>query len=323
LRRSRLPLTALRAFEAAGRHQSFRLAAGELAVSEAAISRQVRDLEAMLGEPLFLRQHRAVHLTTTGARLLAEVTKSFDIMDAALNETRLGQRAQEFTVSVEPTFATLFLVPRLAAFSAAHPSVVVNLEVGSALAELDGEAVHLAIRHSLAQSNWPRSEARHLLDVRLTPMLKQDAGLQSTDPRAWSGEIQLLHDESHDSWSEWIALAGASHAPRRGATFSDSAVALQAAASGQGVALGSRILAKGLLESRALIAPFQHELPHGAYWLLARNFEKLSKAQVTFCSWLFEEVAQAEAAVDAAIKVRQGPNGAGYLTGRVRATSDG
>lgn len=84
-------------------------------MSEAAISRQVRDLEATLGEPLFLRQHRAVHLTKTGARLLAQVTKSFDIIDTALNETRLGQRAQEFTVSVEPTFATLFLVPRLAA----------------------------------------------------------------------------------------------------------------------------------------------------------------------------------------------------------------
>lgn len=294
MRRSRLPLTALRAFEAAGRHQSFRLAAGELAVSEAAISRQVRDLEIMLGEPLFLRQHRAVHLTTTGARLLAEVTKSFDIIDAALNGTRLGQRKQEFTVSVEPTFATLFLVPRLAAFSAAHPGVVVNLEVSSALAELDGETVHLAIRHSLAWGVWPRSEARHLLDVHLTPMLKGNAAQQATGPRAWTSDTQLLHDETGDSWLEWIALASAPHAPRSGATFSNSAVALQAAASGQGMALGSRILAKELLESRALIAPFQQELPHGSYWVVARNFEKLSNAEATFCSWLFDEVAQAK-----------------------------
>ena len=293
MRRSRLPLTALRAFEAAGRHQSFRLAAGELAVSEAAVSRQVRDLEAMLGEPLFLRQHRAVVLTTTGARLLTEVTRSFDIIDGALNETRLGQRAQEFTVSVEPTFATLFLIPRLAEFSAAHPGVVINLEVSSALAELDGEAVHLAIRHSLAQSVWPRSEARHLLDVRLTPMLKGTAALQSTDSRAWSGGIQLLHDERDDTWSEWITAAGAAFAPRRGPTFSNGAVALQAAANGQGTALGSRILAKELLESGALLAPFRHELPHGAYWLVARNFQNLSKAEATFCTWLFEEVAQA------------------------------
>jgi LysR family glycine cleavage system transcriptional activator len=293
LRRSRLPLTALRAFEAAGRHQSFRIAAGELAVSEAAISRQVRNLEAMLGEPLFLRQHRAVHLTTTGAKLLAEAIKSFDIIDAALNETQLGRRAQEVTVSVEPTFATLFLVPRLAAFSSTHPGVVVNLEVGSELAELDGEVVHLAIRHSLAQSAWPRTQARHLLDVRLTPMAKGDAALRSADSGVWSGNVQLLHDESGDSWSEWIALTGASDAPRRGATFSNSAVALQGAANGQGMALGSRILAKELLESGALIAPFQHEIPHGAYWLLARNFENLSKAEATFCSWLFEEVAQA------------------------------
>lgn len=295
LRRSRLPLTALRVFEAAGRHQSFRLAAGELAVSEAAISRQVRDLEAMLGEPLFLRQHRAVILTTTGARLLEELTKGFDIIDAALNETQLGERAKEFTVSVEPTFATLFLVPRLAAFSAAHPGIVVNLEVSSALAELDGEVVHLAIRHSRSQNVWPRSEARHLLDVRLTPMLKNDAVVQSTDTHFWSGDVQLLHDESTGSWSEWIALAAASFVTRRGPTFSNSAVALQSAANGQGMALGSRILAKDLLGSRALIAPFQHELPYGAYWLLAQKFEKLSRAEATFCSWLFEQVAQASA----------------------------
>jgi LysR family glycine cleavage system transcriptional activator len=280
-------------FEAAGRHESFRLAAGELAVSEAAISRQVRDLESMLGEPLFLRQHRAVHLTTTGRRLLTELTKSFDIIDAALNETQLGKRTREFTVSVEPTFATLFLVPRLAAFSAAHPGIVVNLEVSSALAELDGEAVHLAIRHSRTQSVWPRSEARHLLDVQLTPMIRNDAAVQSRDPRAWSGEVQLLHDESTDSWLEWIESAGASFAPRRGPTFSNSAVALQGAASGQGMALGSRVLAKDLLEGGALIAPFQHDLPDGAYWLLARKFETLGKAEVTFCSWLVEQVAQA------------------------------
>jgi LysR family transcriptional regulator, glycine cleavage system transcriptional activator len=293
LRRSRLPLTALRAFEAAGRHQSFRLAAGELAVSEAAVSRQVRGLEELLGEPLFLRQHRAVRLTTTGARLLAEVTKSFDMIDAALRETQLGQRAQEFTVSVEPTFATLFLVPRLASFSAAHPGVVVNVEVSASLSELDGDAAHLAIRHSLTKSAWPRSEARHLLDVRLTPMLKGNDNMQVTHPRVWTGDIHLLHDESQDSWSEWIALAGGAHVSRSGATFSNSAVALQGAASGQGMALGSRILAKELLESGALMAPFEHELPRGAYWLLARKFEGLNKAEASFCSWLSEEVAQA------------------------------
>jgi LysR family glycine cleavage system transcriptional activator len=216
------------------------------------------------------------------------------MIDAALGETQLGHRAQEFTVSVEPTFATLFLVPRLTSFSAAHPGVVVNVEVSASLSELDGEAVHLAIRHSLTKSAWPRSEARHLLDVRLTPMLKRNAALQTMiNPRSWSPDIQLLHDESEDSWSEWIKLAGASHAQRRGATFSNSAVALQGAASGQGMALGSRILAKELLESGALMAPFEHELPRGAYWLLARKFEGLNKAEATFCSWLSEQVAQA------------------------------
>ena len=116
MKRSRLPLTALRSFEAAGRHRSFKAAADELAVSAAAVSRQIRDLEALLGLPLFERAFRAVRLTASGEQLLAEVSSSFDAIAAVLDKLIGTAERQEIVVSVEPSFASLFLVPRLGDF---------------------------------------------------------------------------------------------------------------------------------------------------------------------------------------------------------------
>ena len=291
MRRSRLPLTALRAFEAAGRHQSFKKAADELAVSEAAISRQVRDLEVTLGTPLFQRQHRAVRLNEAGARLLKEVTSGFDTLDAALEEVLAVHGTGEITISVEPTFATLFLVPRLAAFSQDFPDIAINIEVGAALADLQADGISLAIRHSLSQSSWPRSQSRCLLDVQLTPMMRAES-LTDADPLDVLAAAKLLRDESGDAWAEWFAVAGLKMQAQWGPIFSNSAIALQGAANGQGVALGSRKLASGLLEEGVLIAPFEENVPHGAYWLLARDFSKLGKAETLFCEWLLLEVAR-------------------------------
>jgi LysR family glycine cleavage system transcriptional activator len=289
LRRSRLPLTALRAFEAAGRHQSFRKAADELAVSQAAISRQVRDLEAILGTPLFRREYRAVRLNETGSRLLGEVTTGFDVLDAALGEVLAAGSPQGVTISVEPTFATLFLVPRLAGFSEANPGLAINIEVGAALADLHSSGVHLAIRHSLTDSQWPGAQSLHLLDVQLTPMMKVPP-LSGTNGLEMLRASRLLRDESGDAWSQWLAAAGISMEASWGPVFSDSAIALQSAASGQGAALGSRVLASSSLREGSLVAPFDEDVPHGAYWLLARDFDKLSKAERMFCEWLRREV---------------------------------
>jgi LysR family glycine cleavage system transcriptional activator len=103
---------------------------------------------------------------------------------------------------------------------------------------------------------------------------------------------KLLRDESGDAWAEWFAVAGLKMQAQWGPIFSNSAIALQGAANGQGVALGSRKLASGLLEEGVLIAPFEENVPHGAYWLLARDFSKLGKAETLFCEWLLSEVAR-------------------------------
>src|SRR5690606_37693902 len=113
MKRGRLPLTALRSFEAAGRLGSFTLAADELAVSQAAVSRQVKELEADLGRPLFERRHRAVRLTPAGQALLAVLSRSFDAIDASLSEVRGRRGGGLVEISAEPSFAACWLVPHL------------------------------------------------------------------------------------------------------------------------------------------------------------------------------------------------------------------
>src|SRR5690349_2568274 len=113
MKRGRLPLTALRSFEAAGRLNSFTMAAETLFVSQAAISRQIRDLEAMLGQPLFERGHRSVSLTPAGAKLLAVLTRSFDDIDLCLEQVRSTGTIATLTINAEPSLASCWLIPHL------------------------------------------------------------------------------------------------------------------------------------------------------------------------------------------------------------------
>jgi LysR family glycine cleavage system transcriptional activator len=209
VKRSRLPLTALRCFEAAGRYESFSQAADELAVSQAAVSRQVWDLERMLGRRLFERSHRQVRLNNHGARLLGQLTSSFDAIEALLAEMALEGRLERITVSVEPSFASLWLVPRLGAFAAFRPGVEVQIDATAALAQLRASGCTLAIRHSASRSSWPGTQERHLCDVELTPMLSRSlTGSQGIKEPADLQGVTLLCDESRAGWSAWLEAAG-------------------------------------------------------------------------------------------------------------------
>lgn len=129
MKRGRLPLTALRSFEVAGRLESFTLAAQELFISQAAVSRQIRELETLLGEALFERRHRSVHLTASGNRLLSIMTLSFDRIDECLEEIRCRPATAGVTISAEPSFAACWLVPRLPEFHEQHPEIDVTIDL--------------------------------------------------------------------------------------------------------------------------------------------------------------------------------------------------
>lgn len=289
MKRGRLPLTALRSFEAAGRLASFSRAAEELFVSQAAISRQVRELEGLLGRPLFERRHRRVELTEAGRGLLAGLTASFDAIDQALEAARAAAPTTVLRISVEPSFAALWLVPRLDAFRCARPDVDVSVESDSRLVEFRANGVELAIRYALVDTAWPRVEARLLADVEMAPVVAPErlaAGPALAEPADLARHV-LLHEESRSGWARWLAAAGAgAAAPGRGPLYADGGLTLQAAVRGHGVALADLRLAAEEIAAGRLVQPFPAAVECGAYWLVAPDLSALAEPAAAFAAWL-------------------------------------
>ncbi len=292
MKRGRLPLTALRSFEAAGRLTSFSRAAEELYVSQAAISRQIRDLERLLGRPLFERLHRRVALTEAGRSLLEQLTESFDAIDRRLAQIMAAPVQVELKVSVEPSFAAALLIPRLASFHLLHPDIDVIVDANLELIEFRRHDAEIAIRYGAQSNSWPRVESRHLFDVSLTPVMAPSL-MRSRPPVETPGDLRgfpLLHDTNRDFWGDWFRLAGVTdYVPERGAIFPDSAMVVQSARLGHGVGLGDRKMEAIDLAAGTLVRPFDVELPQGAYWLVTPDFAKLSPTAEAFAQWASAE----------------------------------
>ena len=294
MKRGQLPLTALRSFEAAGRHGSFTRAAQELLVSQAAVSRQVRELEIWLGHALFERHHRQVTLTKQGSLLLAQLTISFDAIDRLLD----GMRAQPATtillISVEPSFAACWLVPRLDRFRRRHPDIDVALDPDPRPAEFRTSKTQLAIRWSETATSWPRLQAAHLADIAMSPVISP-ALLRAGPALQTPADIHrytLLHEDDRSGWNRWFHAAGvAETSPARGPLLTDTVLAIQAAARGHGVALANMLLAEEDICAGTLVKPFEMNLPYGAYWLVAPDLNRLSKAAQAFADWIRAEFA--------------------------------
>lgn len=293
MKRGRLPLTALRSFEAAGRLLSFSRAAEELFVSQAAISRQVRDLERLIGRPLFERLHRRVVLTDTGTQLLGQLTASFDGIDRELSAILESTRQTMVRVSVEPSFAGEFLIQRLNRFQAKHPDIELSVEADSrVIAFRNGEA-EIAVRYGAVAQSWPQVEAHHLLDLMLTPVATPER-LAAKPPLRSAADLLseiLIHDQSREGWSRWFRAAGIDSPPQRGPIYADGALAMQAARLGHGIALGDRLLDGDDIGAGRLVCPFALSVPCGAYWLVAPSLSALSPQAAAFAAWLEGEVA--------------------------------
>jgi len=289
MKRGRLPLTALRSFEVAGRLLSFTRAAEELFVSQAAISRQIRELEASIGRPLFERRHRAVVLTDDGALLLATLTDAFDRIDASLSMLSESTASQAVTISVEPTFAALWMVPNLPEFRALHPDIDVRIESDPRLVEFRTNEAVLAIRHGVLGSNWPRTESRHLTEVEMVPvitpsLLRTGTALNHTEDIQ---QFELLHEENRRVWADWFRIAGAPEdSCDRGPVLADGGLVMQAALRGHGAGLCDRLFAEEEIAAGRLVQPFDIRLPFGAYYLVARNFKALPKPAAALADWL-------------------------------------
>ncbi|KSV76819.1 hypothetical protein N183_02940 [Sinorhizobium sp. Sb3] len=289
MKRGRLPLTALRSFEAAGRLESFTLAAAELFVSQAAISRQVRELEDLIGRPLFERHHRSVRLTADGRVLLGVLTSAFDMVGESLDMLSGRRLSHTLKVSAEPSFAGCWLVPHLQEFQEAHPEIDLVIDAESRLAEFRSGDADIAIRHSLTAVSWPRVEARPLAKVEMIPVIAPalaGAG-QPLDRPDDLLQHALLHEDSRQLWEQWFATAGAGPVKlERGAIFADGSMVLQATLRGSGAGLIDRDHARDDVIAGRLIQPFEVSVPYGAFFLVARRFDALSNAARAFVDWV-------------------------------------
>jgi len=285
------PLSMLRAFEAAARHESFGEAAEELNVTHSAISHQVRGLEAWFDQPLFERSARKVTLTAIGAALAASTTRAFDIMADAVAAVRPPDPDRPVLVSVEPAFAARWLVLRLDRFYAKHPDVRLHLVATPDFVKFDNDGADLAIRYG--RGDWPDVTSEKILNAAAFPVISPNLlakGHALTTP-ADLAHYQLIHEEDTSDWTGWLAAAGASQVdPNRGPIFDDAHLTLEAASSGQGVALADEALAAAALADGRLVRPFvlTLEIATGYYVVQPANKTLRAKAQA-FHQWLLAE----------------------------------
>lgn len=290
------PLNALRTFEAAARHLSFNAAASELFVTPAAVSHQVKHLEAHLGVSLFQRNHRSVALTPEGAALAATVGDLLGQLDVALDRAR-KRAPTELRVTTMESFAAKWLVPRLHRFQQAFPDVRVRIDTSDEHADFLREGFDVGIRYG--PGNYAGVSAERLMDARVFPVCSP-ALLADTQRRLERPDdlrhYTLLHDEGATgragvpAWSNWLAAAGATEvSAASGPVFASIYLAQEAAVAGHGVALGLAPLVEEDLRLGRLVKPFKVDLENAyAFWLIRRQ-SLLQRADVeAFCHWLQE-----------------------------------
>jgi LysR family glycine cleavage system transcriptional activator len=291
-------MQALRAFEAAARARSLTRAAEALHVTHGAISHQIKSLEADLGVRLVERAGRGIRLTDEGERFAARVRTAFGELMAAVQEITLRENPRLLRVSVVPSFAARWLLPRIGRFRAAHPDIDLDVGANSANVDFRRDDADVAIRYGFGQ--WEGVRAEHLLDDSFFPVCSpRIAGGVPTQPSDLARYPLLRADD--EPWTPWFEAAGLDWPePSRGPIFNDSSHMMQAAAEGEGIALARVTLLGNDERNGVLVRPFAIEVqaPRRFYLVYpqrAANSPKLA----AFRAWLHAEIAadrKAEAA---------------------------
>jgi LysR family transcriptional regulator, glycine cleavage system transcriptional activator len=293
VRKYKLPmLNLLVAFEAAARHRSMKKAASELSLSRTAVSHQMVKLEHDIGRSLFKRLPNRLVLTDGGETLLSAVNVAFAHIQRAVTQVSGKQNPERLVLSVDPDFAGMWLVPRLAEFYASVADTVVEIVAEKDASSRRQRRVHCAIRYAAAGLTFGSGDI--LFRSRLFPVystaLARTLPLHSVNDL---GRHVLLHDRSMREWEEFLRSsgAGAEVDARKGIVFSKSALCLEAAARGQGVAIGDDFLAATYLSEGRLIRPFESSLlSRNAYYFLVPTGAAKHPAVGAFRSWLLHSV---------------------------------
>jgi LysR family glycine cleavage system transcriptional activator len=286
-------LNALQAFEAAARHGSFTVAAGELGVTQTAVSHQVKSLEEELGVSLFRRSPRRLTLTAEGQAWAAELRSIFQRLRDANQRLRAAALARRPVVAVTtiPSFGARWLVPRLGRFLAQHPDVDVHISPSERLVDFGVEPFDVGIRYG--RGRYPGLMAQKLAD---------DAWVVVSAP-ALAGAVRaprdllrktLLADDHPSAWADWFLARGVRGAPEKTSRFTDSSMLVEAASRGQGVAIARWSLAVDELESGRLVRLFPRVpllATESSYHLVGPR-ESLRKPHVAaFRDWVCAEAA--------------------------------
>ncbi|MGF1606791.1 MAG: transcriptional regulator GcvA [Rhodothalassiaceae bacterium] len=297
MKRAALPLNALRVFDAAARHLSFKKAADELSVTPAAVSQQIRTLEEVLGMPLFRRSARSLILTDQAQAALPALRQGFECIEEAVALMQAGHGNGPLVISVSPSFASKWLVPRLGRFYQEERDAVVRIIATMELSDFQREEVDLAIRYGAG--DYPGLYSEILMREEVFPVCAPalvDGDSAIREPGDLS-RVPLIHDESSlddescPTWAMWLKAAGLGVEEGQPALhFNQTSLAIEAAIAGRGVALAKRTMAAQDLKAGRLVRPFSHAYPVDfAHYLVCPQAKKDQPRVARFMSWLRTE----------------------------------
>src|SRR5690606_21796505 len=290
-----LPLNALKAFEAAGRHLNFTAAAEELSVTLSAISHQIRQLEELLGVPLFRRTRKGLVLSTEGQLILPDVQEGFDHLASALSKLEARRGEGTLTVSMLSTFAMRWFIPRLPRFQESYPDIEVRITTSIKPADLEHEGIDCAIRHG--DGNWPGLKATRLFSESLVPVAHPKFARLIREPADLASH-RLLHSQNRrDDWRIWLSAVGENGIdPNIGPMFETRSYAIQAAVQGMGVAVMDAELVAEEVAGGRLVKLFDPTLPlTNAYWFVCLEHMADAPRIKAMREWLIEDVSTKKA----------------------------
>lgn len=293
------PLNALRAFEAAGRLLGFQKAAQELNVTPAAITHQIKSLEAYLGIPLFRRRARGVILTDQGRACLPAITAGFNMLARGIDELHDAATSTEIDATVTPGFAAMWLVPRLHRFRERYPDIALRFVTRAEPIDLKTLETDLAIR--FGRGDYPGYRVDQIFPETITPLCSPELVTKGVHPLHTPADLHhhtLLHVDypsqelATAKWAVWSKIAGVENLDvSQGVFFDHIQHAVQAAVDGAGVFLGFCALAAEEIERGRLICPFEVTVPTRLGYFLVCSEAIADQPRIdAFRQWLIEEV---------------------------------
>jgi LysR family transcriptional regulator, glycine cleavage system transcriptional activator len=306
------PLNALRVFEAAARHLSFKEAAAELHITQAAVSHQIKSLEEYLGVDLFRRAGRGVQLTEAAKAALPRLREGFEALAAAVETVRERSDEAELVITSPPVFTARWLMPRLADFAKKEPKIDVRVVANSRMVDsgaldspmiigtLDLRSDASGVEIHLGQGEYPGHRADRLFGVKMVLVASPEL-IEGEPPLRKPADLArhvLLHDDAMEivahggAWQKWLEAAGVDHEVdgSRGPHFSSNILSLEAASQKMGVALALRPLIDADVASGRLRTPFDFEVnPRSAYYLVCPEVIAERPAVQAFRNWLLKQ----------------------------------